>query len=68
MPDRFDKYGRPLPTEGQRDNNLADRFEEIFQGKRGMGRLLRSWGLGGDESDEDDGEGRRRRRKRRTRT
>lgn len=72
MPDRFDKNGRPLPGGGTRDDNIADRFGDILQGKGGMGKLLRSWGLGGDESDEDerrrdsDGDGRRRRRKRRT--
>ena len=72
MPDRFDKNGRPLPAGGTRDDNIADTFGGILQGKGGMGKLLRSWGLGGDESDDDErrrdseGDGRRRRRKRRT--
>lgn len=72
VPDRFDKHGRPLHAGGIRDDNIADRFGDILQGKGGMGKLLRSWGLGGDDSDEDEprrdsaGDGRRRRRKRRT--
>ncbi|KAL9103304.1 MAG: hypothetical protein Q9163_001646 [Psora crenata] len=64
LPERFDKYGRPLPGTGE--NDFADKFQEILEGKGSMGRLLKSWGLAGDGSNDDDGEngGRKRRRRR----
>ena len=67
LPDRFDKYGRPLPQTDE--NHFSDKFEELLAGKGGMGRLLRSWGLGGDAEEKADGisgsgsEKRRRRRR-----
>ena len=70
LPERFDKYGRPLPERGE--NDFADRFQEILEGKGSMGRLLRNWGLTGSGNNNDDeqrpgggsGEGRRSRRRR----
>ena len=63
LPERFDQYGRPLPEKGE--NEFADKFQEILAGKGSMGKLLKSWGLTGDGSEDEGGSGGGRRRRRR---
>lgn len=65
LPPRFDVEGRRMPERG--DDPLADRLDDLLNGRGVAGGLLKKLTgdiLGGDRDSERDGGRRRRRRKR----
>ena len=62
LPARFDERGRRIL--GPEEDPLAERIQELLNGRGSVSRTLQSFGLVGGGSDDSDGNRRRQRRKR----